>query len=161
MGWTKRQLVQQAYEELGLAAYVFDLTPQQMESACRQMDVMIGGWNANGVRIGYPLPTSPQFTELDSDTMVPDFAVEAIFKSLACRIAPSLGKSVSPETKMYADMAYGNMVNQTAAPVPERQMPQTMPRGQGTKPWRNFNNPFVYAPQNEVDAGNDGPIDLQ
>lgn len=161
MAWTKREFVVKAFEELGLAAYVFDLTPDQLLSACQRMDAMVAGWNANGVRISYPLATSPKTTSLDSNTNVPDYCNEAIYLGLACRLAPSLGKTISPETKMYADMAYSNMANQVAIPTHELQMPQTMPRGQGTKPWRNFNNPFVYAPQAEVDAGSDGPIDLE
>ena len=33
MSWTKRQIVEQALEELGLASYVFDMQPEQVESA--------------------------------------------------------------------------------------------------------------------------------
>lgn len=161
MAWTKRQLVVKAFEEIGLAAYVFDLQPEQLQSAVERMDAMIAGWNANGVRIGYPLSTSPSTTDLDTSAGVPDFANEAIYLNLALRLAPAYGKQVSPQTVIFADMAYNNMANQVAIPTHERQMPQTMPRGQGTKPWRNFNNPFVYAPQAQVDAGSDGPIDLE
>lgn len=161
MSWTKRQIITQAFEEIGLAAYVFDLTPEQLDSALRRLDAMVGGWNANGVRIAYPLPSSPQDSDLDQDTNAPDFAVEALYLGLAVRLAPGFGKVPSPETKMFADMAYSNMANQVAIPTPERQMPQTLPRGQGTKPWRNFNNPFVYAPSQEVLAGSDNPIDLE
>lgn len=161
MSWTKRQFVVQAFEEIGLAAYVYDLTPDQLQSAVRRMDTMIAGWNANGIRIGYPLSTSPQTTDLDADTGVPDAANEAIILGLACRLAPSYGKAVSPETKMYADLAYSQLANKSVVPTMERQMPRTMPRGAGTKPWRNFNNPFVNAPETDrVDAGADGPLNL-
>lgn len=74
MGWTKRQLITQAFEEIGLAAYVFDLTPEQLQSALRRMDAMVAGWNSNGVRIGYPLPSSPDSSNIDADSGVPDFA---------------------------------------------------------------------------------------
>lgn len=161
MGWTKRQFITQAFEEIGLAAYVFDLTPEQLDSALRRMDAMVAGWDANGVRIAYPLPVSPEDSDLDQDSGVPDFANEAIYLGLACRLAPSFGKVVSPETKMFADMAYSNMANQVAIPTMERQLPMTMPRGQGTKPWRNFNNPFVNKPEDPLLAGSDGKIDLE
>lgn len=161
MGWTKRQHIEQAFEEIGLAAYVFDLTPQQLQSALRRMDAMIAGWNSNGVRIGYPLPSSPDLSDIDADSGVPDFANEAIYLNLAVRLGPSFGKTVAPETKVGADMAYNNMANQVAQPTIERQMPQTMPRGQGTKPWRNFNNPFVYAPTKDIDAGSDNHLTFE
>ena len=56
MGWTKRQFIEQAFEEIGLAAYVFDLTPEQLQSALRRLDAMMAGWNTNGIRIGWPMP---------------------------------------------------------------------------------------------------------
>lgn len=161
MGWTKRQFIEQAFEEIGLASYVFDLTPEQMDSALRRMDSMVAGWNANGVRIGYPLPANPKDSNLDQDTGVPDFANEAIYLGLAVRLGPSFGKTASLETKAFADMAYSNMANQTAIPTPERQLPKTMPRGQGTKPWRNYVNPFIVESDQGVLAGSDGPIDLE
>lgn len=161
MAWTKRQFITQAFEEIGLAAYVFDLTPEQLQSALRRMDAMVGGWNANGVRINYPLSSTPQSSNLDDDSGVPDFANEAIYLGLAVRLAPSFGKTVAPETKAFADMAYSNMANQVAIPTPERQLPHTMPRGAGTKPWRNFNNPFVNRPQDPILAGSDNPIDFE
>ena len=37
MAWTKRQIVTQAFEEIGLASYVFDLEPEQLRAPC-------GGW---------------------------------------------------------------------------------------------------------------------
>lgn len=161
MSWTKRQLIEEAFKEIGLAGYVYDLTPDQLQTALRRMDAMVGGWNANGVRIGYPLVVNPDNSDIDSDSGVPDFALEAIFTNLALRIAPMFGKTISPETRQNADMSYNNMANQVALPTIERQMPQTMPRGQGTKPWRNFNNPFVYAPSKDIQAGSDNNLDFE
>lgn len=159
--WTKRQLITQAFEEIGLASYVFDLTPEQLESARRRMNAMVGGWDANGVRIGYPFPADANSDDLDQPCDIPAYAIEAIYLGLALRLAPSMGKTVSPETKQFADMAYSNMANQVAIPTPERQLPITTPRGQGTKPWRNFNNPFVNKTPDPLLAGSDNPIDLE
>ena len=160
-GWTKLQFIQQAFEEIGLAAYVFDLEPEQLQSALRRLDAMVAGWNSNGVRISYPLPGTPNSGDINAATNVPDFANEAIYLNLALRLAPSYGKMVSQDTKMLADMAYNNMANQVAMPVQELQMPTTMPRGQGTKPWRNFNNPFVYPQNQQIDAGGDGELTFE
>jgi hypothetical protein len=162
MGWTKRQFVEQAFEEIGLAAYVYDLTPEQLQSALRRLDAMMAGWNANGIRIGWPMPSTPQTSELDVDTKVPDVANEAIYINLALRIAPGFGKQVSAETKADADAAYSNLLNQTAAPTPERQFPNTLPRGAGTKPWRSFNsNQFVRTPDDPLAAGSDNEITFE
>lgn len=160
MTWTKRQLITQAYEEIGLALYVFDLTPEQLESARRRLNAMVAGWNANGVRINFPLPADADSDDIDQECGIPDYAIEALYLGLALRLAPSIGKTVSPETKQFADMAYSNLANQTAIPTPERQLPITTPRGQGTKPWRNFNNPFVNVQPPPILAGSDNAIDF-
>lgn len=160
MTWTKRQFVEQAFEEIGLAAYIFDLTADQLTRALYKMDAMIAGWNANGIRIAYPLPSSPDSADLDQETGVPDFANEAIYLNLAIRLAPAFGKAVAAETRMAADLAYSNMANQATIPTPERQLPQTMARGQGNKPWRNTNNPYLNRPEDPLLSGSDGPIEF-
>ncbi len=161
MGWTKRQFVTQAFEEIGLAAYVYDLTPEQLQSALRRLDAMMAGWNANGIRIGWPIPSNPDNADLDQDSGAPDIANEAIYLNLAVRLAPSFGKTVSADTKIDADAAYSNLLNQTAAPVPERQYPNTLPRGQGSKPWRSRNsNPFLPTPDDPLAAGEDNNINF-
>lgn len=159
MSWTKRQFVTQAFDEIGLAAYVFDLSPEQLNSALCKLDAMLASWNAVGVRIGYPLPASPNDSDLDQDSGVPDFANEAIYLNLALRIAPSYGKVIMPETKQFANTAYHNLVNQTIQPILQYQLPTTMPLGAGTKYWRNYNNPFVVPAATEpLLAGPDNEI---
>jgi hypothetical protein len=159
MGWTKRDFIAQAFEEIGLAAYVFDLTPEQLQSALRRLDAMMANWNANGIRVGWPMPSSPNLSELDTDTNVPDVANEAIYLNLGIRLAPGFGKVIAPETKTEADAAYSNLLNHTAAPVPERQLPNTLSRGAGTKPWRSYNgNQFVRTPTDPLEAGTDNEL---
>ena len=102
MSWTKRQFVVQAFEEIGLASYVFDLSPEQMDSALRRLDSMMAAWNAKGIRLGYPIPGNPQDSSLEEKTGVPDSANEAVYMGLAVRLAPGFGKVVSPDTKSAA-----------------------------------------------------------
>jgi hypothetical protein len=52
MSYSKRQFVEAAFEEIGLASYVFDLQPEQIDSACRRLDTMMAQWNAVGIRLG-------------------------------------------------------------------------------------------------------------
>lgn len=157
MGYTKRQFVTAAFEEIGLADYVFDLQPEQLEGALRRLDAMIAEWNAQGVRLGYAMPSSPQDSDLDEPTFVPDSAWEAIITNLAVRIAPGYGKTVSPDTKAIAKSGYNVLLQRATFPL-EKQLPETMPIGQGNKPWR-WDNPYVYPPVDPVDAGPDGPIE--
>jgi len=140
-----------------MAEYVFDLQPEQLQSALNRLDAMLAEWNAKGLRLGYSLPSSPQDSDLDEPTFTPDSAWEAIITNLAIRIAPGYGKAVSPDTKVTAKAAYNTLLQRAAFPL-EQQLPETMPTGQGNKPWR-WDNPFVPRPVDPVDAGPDGPIE--
>jgi len=160
MSWTKRQLINQSMSSIGLAQYVYDLTAEQYQEALHLLDALVALWNANGIRLGFPLPTNPDNSDIDQDSGLPDWAIVAAYSNLAMMLAPIYGKQVPDAISKLADASYGNMVNQASLPIPERQLPQTMPRGSGTKPWRNYNNPFLNPPSDPVDAGSDGPIEL-
>ena len=59
MAYTKRQFVEAALTEIGLASYVFDLQPEQLEYARRRLDAMMADLNGKGLRLSYPIPSSP------------------------------------------------------------------------------------------------------
>jgi hypothetical protein len=159
MGYTKRQFILAAFEEIGLASYTFDLQPEQLESARRRLDAMIADWNGKGIRLGYPIPSSPQDGSIDEETFVPDSAYEAIICSLGIRLAPSYGKQVMSMTMATAKQGYDTLLQRATFPL-EQQMPSTMPAGAGNKPWRVYDNPFLRPPVNPVQVGPDGPLEL-
>jgi hypothetical protein len=156
MSWTKRQLVVQAFEEVGLAAYVFDLTPDQLQSAMRRLDSMMSTWNAKGIRVGYPMPNSPQDGDLDDETNMPDSATEAVCLNLGLRIAPGFGKLVSPETKIAAKDAYNTLLGRATMP-PEMQLNRTIPGGAG---YKNIDRPFMPNLIDPVTTGPDGELEF-
>jgi hypothetical protein len=159
MGWTKRQFVTQAFEEIGLASYVFDLTPEQLQSALQRLDTMMAAWNALGIRLAYPLPSNPQDSDLDEQTNVPDSSIEAIYTNLAIKLAPSYGKQVMPDTKTTAKESYNTLLSIAAMPN-QQQMPGSMPSGAGNKPWRVYDNPFLRQPTTSVQVGGDSQLEF-
>jgi len=158
MSYTKRQFVEEAFAELGMASYTFDLSPQQLDACLRRLDTMMATWNARGIRLGYPLPSSPQDSDLDTDTQVPDSANEAIITSLAIRLAPQYGKTVSLDTRTTAKQAYDTVLARAEIPI-EQQFPRTLPMGAGQKPWR-YDDPFMPAPTDPVLSGQEGPLEF-
>lgn len=144
MSWTKRQFIEIAFEQIGLASYVFDLQAEQLESALRTLDAMVASWNAKGVKIGYPLPSSPESSSLDTETGVPDACNEAIYLSLAIRLAPTMGKLVSRETKVAARSAMKNLYSLSA--IPDEMQITGLPRGQGHKASGRRENRFLSPP---------------
>lgn len=157
MGYSKRQFIEAAFAEIGLASYAFDLQPEQLEAARQRLDAMMADWNGKGIRLGYPIPSSPQDGSIDEQTNVPDSAYEAIICNLGIRLAPSYGKQVMNETKATAKQGYDTLMQRATAPL-EQQFPNTMPSGAGNKPWRVYDNPFLRPPVNPVEAGPDGPL---
>lgn len=161
MTWTKRQVVEQAYEALGYAFYDFDLTPEQMQSGLRQLDAMVATWGGQGIHLGFPLPSSQATATLDESAGVPDWAVEALYLNLAVRIGPGIGKVPSPELRGSATSARKAMYARTVVPVQSRRDRYAAPLGAGNKPWRYDRGPFLLPDEETIDAGPDGPIDLE
>lgn len=160
MAYTKRQFIEEAFTEIGLADYVFNMTAQELATALRRLDAMMANWNERGIRLGYPLPTSPQLSDLDEQTGVPDRANEAVITNLACRLAPSYGKQVLPATMATARDALNTILVRAATPMP-MQFPGTMPAGAGNKPWSRQADPFLPRPVDPLLAGQDGPIEFE
>jgi hypothetical protein len=114
---------------------------------------MMATWNAKGIRLGYPL-SSPDNSNIDADTTVPDSANEAIYTNLAVRIATGYGKTPTPETKAIAKDSYNTLLSRAAVP-PQMQLPDAMPLGAGN---RLYDNPFTAPPVDPITAGPDSVI---
>jgi hypothetical protein len=158
MAYTKRQFVTAALEEIGLASYIFDAQPEQLQSALVRLDAMMANWNGKGIRLAYPLPGTQGASSLDEDTSVPDSANEAVITNLAVRLAPSYGKTVSPDTKAIARDAYNLVLSRSTMP-PEMQLPDTMPAGAGNKQW-NVYGTYINPPSDPVLTGGDGVLEF-
>ena len=130
--WTKRQIIEQAFEEIGLASYVFDLTADQLQSALRRLDLMVASWQARNIQIGYPLPASPENSNIDEEIQTSLNNNEALVLNLAVRLAPAYGKSLSPDTKATAKLLYDQLLIEAAMPY-EQQFVRTLPLGAGFK----------------------------
>lgn len=130
--WTKKQIIEQAFEEIGLASYIFDITADQLESALRRLDLMVASWQARNIQIGYPLPASPGNSNIDEEIQTSLNNNEALVLNLAVRLAPAYGKSVSPDTKATAKLLYDQLLIEAAMPF-EQQFVRTLPLGAGYK----------------------------
>lgn len=137
---TKRTIVEIAYEEATLAGYEFDQTPEEWFSGLRRLDALMAEWSGASMALGYNFPAALGQGDLDDAAGIPDFAVNGVALSLALRIYPVLGKSMSPESKtalaqaMVAIRAY-------CSSLPERSLANKTPLGAGNKPWSTW-QPF-------------------
>lgn len=129
---TKRDVILQAFEELGLAEYNFDLSPDEMSTARKRLDRMMAEWEMK-VSTGYMIPTNPDDSDENDECGVPDGIINAMAINLAVRLAPGLGKTLPLETRVSAKNGYDGMLAFLAV-IPSLKYPNTMPRGSGNKP---------------------------
>jgi hypothetical protein len=135
--WTKRQIIEQAFDELALAGYVFDLTPEELQSTLRILDAMMAGWEGKGVRVGYVMPSTPDDSDIDGPSGLPDRANEAVYANLAVRRAAGMGKGVMPSTLRMAREGYAALLLPLAQPQ-RTHLPSMLPVGAGNR------RPFGY-----------------
>jgi P22 tail accessory factor len=115
MAWSKRDIIEQAFSEIGKGGYEFDLQPDVLQSALRQLDAMMATFGgALGAKIGFS--GGDGFGDVSQTAGVPDWAVEALYLNLAIRLAPSFGKQVSVDTTKSAKAAYNAMLMRTIQP---------------------------------------------
>jgi hypothetical protein len=159
--WTKRKVIEKAFSEIGLASYVFDVTPEEMEDCLQRMDTMLAEWETLGIRLGYNLPADPDGSDEDDPSGLPDTAIRAVYTNLGISIAPTFGKVVSIETKSAARQGF-NAVMSKFSVIPEQSLPSTLPIGQGNK-WYRGNTaygPFFRPVRDRLTSGEDAPLDL-
>lgn len=158
--WTKKQLIAKAFAELALAGYVYDLDPDQLEDALQTMDAMLAEWTTFGVNIGYLLPATPDDSNIDDDSGIPDTANRAVYLNLAVTLAAGKGKTLAVDTRAAAARGYHQLLAVAArAAARPIAMPSNLPRGAGNKPWRS-RSPFFNGAPETLDTSIGDPITL-
>ena len=156
MSYTRAELASAALEEIGIAEYEFDISPDMRQSVIRRMDMMMAEWDVKGIHLSFPI-SKEENTEPDDDSGIPDWAWEAVITNLAVRIAPSYGKTVSPDTKTFAKNAYNTLC--IRATQPREMQLESMPRGAGWKYNRDTAR-WTPAPSDPYLTPIDGDVDL-
>lgn len=148
--WTKQDIVQEAFGELALQGFVFNVGPDEMASALRRLDLMMATWNVKSIAPGYNFPSNPSDgSQLDDPSGLADAVIEATVLNLAIRIAGNFGKTPSTTSMATAKQAYDTILIAAAQP-PQVAYPATMPRGAGNKPWRWSQYSTFFPPVNEA-----------
>jgi hypothetical protein len=154
MAWTIRQVVEQAHAEIGMAAYVYDLQPEQLQTAARALQAMVLGWETRGVRLGFT-----GGTDLEADSGIPDRHIGAVYALLACRIAPGYGKTPSPDTKIAAADGWAGILRDSVKPR-EQQFPGTLPMGAGNRSPLHGERFFPEPTFDPLAIGDSGELDI-
>jgi hypothetical protein len=130
---TKLYILNEAFDEIGLADYIFNIQPNELMAALRKLDALVASWEAEGLSIGWVFSADPSNSDPNNPITVPDAALLPLATCTAIRLAPSYGKTISPETKI-ASITGMNALRTALANIPQQQLPNTLPIGAGN-PW--------------------------
>lgn len=139
---TKQIAVNMAFEEMTLAGYEFDQTPEEQFSLLRRLDAIMGEWKMAGLDLGYNFPNVFGQGNLTDAIGVPDETMNAVILELALRGASAIGKTLSPET-MRAYAAAMIALRTAYAALPQRRLDPNTAIGSGNKPWSTW-QPFGW-----------------
>lgn len=143
MGWNKRALVEMAWKEIGVSPSLgYGITAEQVADGMNTLEAMMGTLYQSGYRLGYNSATEYNGGDPDSDSGIPHGANEAVYLSLAIRIASSIGKQLSPHTIAAHRAAMNALAMYSEMPTVKRD-PDQSPAGQGNRRTRWPNDPFL------------------
>ncbi len=161
MGWSKRQLVEKAYEKIGLASFVYDLSAEQLQSGMAEMDAMIGLWYVEGIRLGNRMSLTPQGGNLDDDSLISPMYSKVVYENLALSLAQNIGREISATLLSSARKGYLTLLARFSQP-PIKQLPGTVPAGQGNQRWWGDRyRTFIIAPDDTIADGDDSELEFK
>lgn len=146
---TKLDIVKSALGEIGLATYVFDATPEELQDLMNRLNRIAAMWDGLGIRTGYNFGA-----DINAESGLPDTVVLSFEMNLAVSIAPTFGKVLSTETKRAAKLAYSAMLT-TLASIPRVPLNPRMPIGTGAK-LDVMDNQYFIPPGDGVEGVNTG-----
>jgi len=135
MTLTKRNIIEQAFNEIGLGTYAYDAQPEDLQDALARMNALFAEWALAGALTGYPSINVALADDLDNYSNLPADAVRAAITALAVEMAPSYGKVASPQTIKTANAGYKLLMRKAASgQIPRREMDTgAIPGGAGYK----------------------------
>ena len=160
MGWTKRQIIEDAFGELRLAGHDFDLTPDEQQAAARRLEVLMAHWSDRGIRLGYVHAADPSAIDLDEDSGVQLRATMAVICNLARSLAAVFGKALHPSTLANASEGFGALLSLAAMPE-QQQLPASLPRGAGSKAAGLLTSVFMTPPDGSPIGSPSGGLDFK
>lgn len=142
---SKRTIIQLAYEEMGMAGYEFEISPEEEASALRRLQIMMAELeDEENIALGYYyIPNG--YGSGDELSGIPAGAVNAVATLLAFRLAPSQGKAMSGESKAALSRAMTTLRGKYTT-IPSMLLGRQTIRGAGSRWGRGWYGPFFRTP---------------
>lgn len=135
-----------AFEQLSLAGYVFDQTPEERARALARLDGLMRQWQTGkNWDLGYNFPAVFGQGDENDAAGIPDYAVLAVAYSLARELAAAIGKPMPETTAAGLRLAMKDLQSVMAVRMRLGYREGT-PMGQGRGPWSAqwpYSDPFA------------------
>lgn len=135
-GPPKRRIIEMAFAKCTLAGYEFGRTPEEISDALSELNAMMLEWPFSG--LGYVQPIYELGTA-DEQSGIPDDTLAAVATQLALRLAPNMGKSLSPEAAGAITRSL-HLLHAKVATIPTMPLEHNTVRGAGS---RSSFGPFI------------------
>lgn len=133
-GPPKRRIIEMAFGKCTLAGYEFGRTPEEINDAMSELNAMMLEHPFSG--LGFVQPTYGLGTA-DELSGIPDDTLAAVATQLALRLAPNMGKTLSPEA-LGAIARSKALLEAKVAAIPTMPAASHTPRGAGSRGFGPF-----------------------
>lgn len=130
-GPTKGMIIDLAYSDCASAGYMFGRTDGETAAAMRMLDAMMCEWPFDS--IGY-LNADNGVGRPEDESGIDKKYLQAVSTSLALRLAPEMGKTLSPEQVKARTRSYDRLCSIVAASeMPKQKYARNTPAGAGQR----------------------------
>lgn len=149
------KLIERALGVIQVRASEQPITAAEMNTGVEYLNDMMASWDSISRSFGYTKVTNP-----DDETNIPDWANRAVIFNLGVEMAPEYGKTVDQILYKRAEDSLRILRNRINPGV-EMLYPNILPIGEANKCWDTYQNFFPDLTRTELDADQDGVIQLE
>lgn len=128
-GRPKRDIIELAFDDCGLAGYEFDRTPEEQTMALRKLNALM--MEHPWAQLGYSQPAYGVGV-VEEPSGLPDNAINTVAMYLALRIVPGMGGTLSPEQRAAMSRSLLNLQSEYAS-IPTMGLPRNTAVGAGNR----------------------------
>ena len=140
---TKGEIVENAFTEIGMASYVYQLQAEDIAFGLQLLEYVILFLDSEGIELNWPLADDPFKVDPQEQVNLPPYSISGVTAQLAIDLCSGYGKSPNPATVMRAARGFNSMISVGAMPG-RIALNHAVPLGSGNKYWRMYRT-FVHA----------------
>lgn len=154
---TKRDIVQSAFTESGIAPHVFQLQGGDIAFGLQLLEAYVLHLDASGIETEWEFDNDPLNVDGDAVVNCAPHLIVALVPQLAIDLCAAFGKTPTPTTMIRANRAKTDLFGMTAIPDAKK-ISSLVPLGSGNKPWRQVRTFVRPVPSRKIDVSYTGDV---